>query len=126
MSDVKEFEIIQINDLLKIPTDKFDEFLVGFCEAMKGAKAFYDLTTLCAEMQGLKMPDPVLPRMVWKDDDKKTTTFNIHAIKEEKSEKCKHDTEEGCMARACYSNKECDSRDEKGHPQYAEWPMEKG
>lgn len=37
-----------------------------------------------------------------------------------KTEKCIHDKKDGCHALACYSGKECNSRDENGNPLYVD------
>ena len=80
---IMEVEIKTLNDMLKVPTEKFDEFLEGFVGAMKAAKAAYDLMVLFTNARGVavKEGDIVMPRMVWKDDDKKNITINIHAQK---------------------------------------------
>jgi len=84
---MQEIELATLNDLLKIPSDKFDEFLKGFCEAMKAAKGTHDLIVLMAEASGtvIKERDIVLPRIVWTDDEKKEITINIRAISEQEA-----------------------------------------
>ncbi|MFA6290160.1 MAG: hypothetical protein WC637_00185 [Victivallales bacterium] len=84
---MNEIEIITINDILKVPTDKFDEFIEGFCKSIKAAKAIYDLAALIAASKGIAVEDAItMPRMRWRDDDKKELTINITAIPEKKEE----------------------------------------
>jgi hypothetical protein len=77
---MNEIEIITINDLLKIPPDKFDEFIKGFCEAIRATKRTHDLIVSMVEASGsaIKAGDIVLPRIIWKDDGKKDITININ------------------------------------------------
>lgn len=66
---VKRYELKNIGDLLNIPEDKFDEFLVDLKKWHKAARAARNMAGAIAEAAGEKLPANAIT-MVWIDDGK--------------------------------------------------------
>jgi hypothetical protein len=79
----KAYEIQTIDDMLKIPEERFDTFYEEFKAFIEMTRATVNLIDICAEATGVKAPTQAL-KMVWKDDGKKNIDIVLDVQKESK------------------------------------------
>lgn len=67
----KRYDINEVGDILKIPEDKFDDFLVSL-------KQWYEVGRSLSKEIGC---DPVAAKMAWVDDGKNDMRVNVHVVR---------------------------------------------
>lgn len=78
MSEAKRYSIVKLNDILEIPPEKLDNFIVDL-------RAWYDLqrgivtamADLSKKIEGINSIQ-IQDGMTWIDDDKNDVTMTIH------------------------------------------------
>jgi len=71
---IKEYKIKHISDILEIPEDKFDHFLVDLKTVYEVSKNIREITLTLGDEASNKQ---FMPCVRWIDDDKHDGQFNI-------------------------------------------------
>ena len=74
--DMDEYKIDKIIDIIKIPEDRLDAFLIELKSWAIMTKSTIDLLKICAEATGEELPRAE-SGMIWSDDNKNNVSINI-------------------------------------------------
>lgn len=78
-----EYEIKHISDILLIPDDKLDHFLIDLKTSVEMAKNMRGITEVLGDVSSLK---EFFPKMIWIDDDKHDSSIRIEITEVESKE----------------------------------------